>query len=215
MAYNESQQPRFAQAVARLHDIKGNPAPQITPEIGHNVELDQVSFSYELEALVGRRNCFAGITAPAGGAGVSSGVILIPGQNTLMVVTGVQVQKATAGFASIQIADPTTGFGGTTAASVAFFRDFRFGIPTTARPFTQAVTRLTGGLATGFVMKRVQLLANVWTQIPITPGLVISQPLASIFNRFGVFNETLNEAMDVMIDFYERSVVQSELVLPQ
>ena len=79
MAYNESQQPRFSQAIARLHDVKGNPAPQITPEIGHGVTLDQVSFGYELEVLTGRRNCFAGISAPANGVGVSSGVILVTG----------------------------------------------------------------------------------------------------------------------------------------
>lgn len=216
MAYNESQQPRFAQAVARLHDVKGNPAPQITPEINHEIGLDQVSFSYELEALTGRRNCFCGITAPAIAA-VSSGVRLAPGNNTIFVVTGVQVNKATAGFVSVQVADATSAFTGTWAGSFCFFRDTRFGLLASARPFTVANTHLTGGLPAGSsVLKRVQVAAGIWTSIPIVPGYVIAQTVQPTINaQFGVFNETLNEALDVMIDFYERAAVQSELVLPQ
>jgi len=216
MAFNESQSPRFAQAVARLHDVKGNPAPQITPEINHGVTLEQVSFGYEFEALVSRRNIFVGITGQAQGAGISSGVVIQPptGNNsTILVVTGVQVNKATAGFVQCQVADGS--FGGTFAPSFTFFRDRRFGAFASARPSTRAFTHLTGGLPTGNTVKRVQVLAGVWTQIPITPGLVIVNPDTTNFAGFGVFNETLNEALDVMIDCYERAISVSELNLPQ
>src|SRR5437667_7241097 len=163
MAYNESNAPRFAQAVARMHDIKGNPAPQVTPEISHSVTLEQVSFGYELEILTGRRNCFAGITAPAIAA-VSSGVLLqVPtGANFIAVVTGVQVQKAVAGFVSIQFDNVAPA--GTYATSFAFFRDMRMGPTGSARPSTQALTHLTGGLPGGVVLKRVFLPANTFVQ---------------------------------------------------
>lgn len=215
MAYNESQQPRFSQSIARLHDVKGNPAPQITPEISHGVTLEQTDFATELAALIGRRNCFAGITAPAAGAGISSGAILVPGQNIICVITGVQVNKATAGFVSVQLSDVGFPFGGTTLASFTFFRDSRLGPMLTARPATTAATRATGALPAAVVVKRVQVAAGIWTQVPIAPGIVIVNPLATALNRFGVFNETLNEAVDVMVDFYERVASPSEIVLPQ
>jgi len=40
------------------------------------VTLEQVSFGYEFEALVSRRNIFVGITGQAQGAGISSGVVI-------------------------------------------------------------------------------------------------------------------------------------------
>lgn len=216
MAYNESQQPRFAQAVARLHDVKGNPAPQITPEIGHGVTLEQTDFATELAVLTGRRNIFVGVTAPAIAA-VSTGVLIQPSPNSIVVVTGVQVQKATAGFASVQVSDSSMGIVGTFATSFAFFRDTRLGLLLTGRPGIRVFTHLTGALPAAAVLKRVQLAANVWTQIPITPGYVMHIAGAGIIPLplFGVFNETLNEAMDVMIDCYERHASPSELTLPQ
>ena len=214
MAYNESQQPRFAQAVARLHDIKGNPAPQVTPEIGHNVELDQVSFSYELEALTGRRNCFVSVAPPAI-AGVSAGLVVRPAQNTLIVVTGLAIEKAVAGFIQVQFASASLGFVGTFATSVAFFRDSRWGDPQTARPSVSVFTHLTGALPLATQFRRVFIPVNTFTPIPINPGIVMANDLPTVLNSFGVFNETLNEAMEVYVDFYERQVSVSELKLPQ
>lgn len=213
MAYNETQAARFPQGIARLHDVKGNPAPQITPEISHGVTVDQVSTAWELEPLFGRRNCFAGITAPAIAA-VSAGVMLQAGPNMCFVVTGVQVQKAVAGQVSIQIENFTFA-GGTFSASFAFYRDTRFGPFVSARTMTKPFTHLTGGLPASPVVKRVNVPANTLVQIPITPGLVIVPISGSPTPVFGVFNETLNEAMDVMIDFYERPLSPSELILPQ
>jgi len=214
VSYNESQQPRFSQAIARLHDVKGNPAPQITPEINHSIQLDQTSFSYELEALLGRRNCFVAVSAPAIAA-VSAGLIIKPAQNTLIVITGLAIEKAVAGSIQVQLASASLGFSGTFATSFAFFRDSRWGDPQIARPSSSIGTHLTGGLPLATQFRRVFIPANSFTVIPIVPGIVIAQEAANQPNIFGVFNETLNEAMEVYVDFYERQVGVSELKLPQ
>lgn len=213
--FNESNQGRFNQFIARLHDIKGNPAPQVEPEIGHNVQIAGTNIGHELDAVVGVRNCFAGITAPARGVGVGSGVVLQPGSGSIVVVTGIQFNKATAGFVSVQVTDLTAVFGVTLAASFCFFRDNRLGPYSAARPSTAALTQLTGVLPSGNVFKRIeQPVAGAFTSVEFKPGLVLVQSTPAKV-AFGVFNETLNEAIDVMIDFYERAASPSELVLPQ
>lgn len=217
--FNESLEARFAGAIARLHGMKGpgSPAPQVSPEITHAVQLEQTSFTWELEALIGRRNLFVGITGPAI-AGVSAGVRILPPTNGICVITGIQVNKPTAGIIQVQL-DDFGGFGGTFAASFIFFRDTRLGNSQTARPGSKAATRLTGGLPGGTIIKAVQVAANVWTQIPIQPALVISNPspggAASGGASMGVFNATLAETLDVMIDCYERALSPAELQLPQ
>ena len=216
--FNESLEPRFSQAIGRLHGIKGNPAPQVTPEIAHGVTLEQTSFSYELEALTQRRNAFAGITAVAG-AGVAGGVLLqLSTPGVVLVVIGVQVNKPTAGFISVQIDDAVPS--GTFTASLNFYRDNRWGRFATARPATKAFTHQTGALPTSVVVKRVQVAANAWTQIPILPGIVLTPlvaPAAGVAPNvnFGVFDETLAETIDVMVDFYERPISPQEANLAQ
>jgi len=224
--FNESLEARFAGAIARLHGMKGpgSPAPQVSPEIAHAIQLEQTSFTWELEALIGRRNLFVAVTAPAIAA-VSAGIRLIPPGNGILVVTGVQVNKPTAGFVQVLIDDFNAApFGGTYAASVVFFRDTRWGNSQTARPGTQAATHLTGGLPVGPpAVKRVGVAANTFTQIPISPAIVLANPSpGAVFVQgsfrpaiFGVFSETLNETLDVMVDCYERGLSPAELQLPQ
>lgn len=214
MSYNESQQPRFSQAIARFHDVKGNPAPQITPEINHSIQLDQTSFTYELEALTGRRNCFVSVAPPAI-AGVSAGLILTPAVNTIIVIIGLAIEKAVAGFVQAQFASASLGFVGTFANSFAFFRDSRFGDPQIARPSASVLTHLTGVLPLATQFRRAFIPANSFTTIPILPGIVLANDAPNTPNRFGVFNETLSETLEVYIDFYERPVSASELRLPQ
>jgi len=212
MAYNESQQPRFSQAIARLHDVKGNPAPQITPEIGHSITLEQTPNQLDLVVLTGRRPCWAGVTCVAG-AGVSAALVLRVAPNVILTIERIQVNKPTGGFVSVQVQD--TGIASLTA-SVAFFRDRRLGLYANNRPSTLPFTKQTGGLAGGNVYKRAQILANVCTDIG-SNGLVLVRdqgPAAQIVD-FSVSNETLAETFDVMVEFNERPASISELVLPQ
>lgn len=213
--FNESNQGRFNQLIARLHDIKGNPAPQVEPEIGHNVQIAATNIDHSLDALVGLRNCFAAVTGPAQGVGISSGVDLNAASATIVQIYGVQVNKATAGFVSVQYDDIGSFTGTFSAVNGTFFRDTRFGKVGAAKPATKAFVRATGGLPASTVFKRVQVAAGLWTPIPFNPAFVIAWAPGTPQIQFGVFNETLNEALDVMIDFSERAASPSELALPQ
>lgn len=193
-------QSRYIEGLSRL---TGEESPEVIPP---GLILEDASNHDELAFLKRERICFAGITAPAIAA-VSAGVVLQQQVNGLFVVTGVQVQKAVAGQVSIQV-ENGSNFSGTLAASFAFFRDTRWGPFATARPFAKAFTHLTGGLPASNVLKRVFVPANTWVQIPLLVVMAGVTP-----NVFGVFNETLNEAMDVMIDFYEREVRPEELII--
>lgn len=198
-------QSRYIEAIARL---TGEENVEVIPP---GILLEDFSNHDELSFLKRERLCFAGITANAGGAGVSSGVVLrAPANNAVLVITGAFVQKATAGFASAQVID--TGFGNL-VASFAFFRDNRWGPYATARPTTKPFTHTTvGGLPAGNVVRRVQLAAGIFTDLKL-PTLILADPNNAGGIQFGVFNETLNEAMDVMIDFYEREARPEELIL--
>jgi hypothetical protein len=200
-------QSRYAELVQRLTGGE----PDLVPP---GLQLEDASDHEELAFLKRERLCYLAASLLAQGAGIASGVQLRPTQvstdlpKILTVITGVQLQKAVPGNVSIQTADPT-GFGGsfTTIQGNTFLRDERWGAFATARPTTRAYLHATGGLPAQNLFKRVFLPANTFVNVPLV------QPLIFVTGLFGVFNETLNEAMDVMIDWYEREARPEELTL--
>jgi len=214
--FNESNQARFSLGIARLHDIKGNPAPQVAPELAHGIELEQGNFATELDALVGRRNAYTAVSLPAVGVGISSGLVLSLSQfGILVVVTGIQVNKPTAGNVFVGLSD-TGAFPGTFAASFGFYRDSRWGPVLSTKPAVPVLTHATGGVPVTGGFKRVAVQAGVFTDVLFKPALVLLRlPTNPAAVQFGVFNETLNETMDVMIDWYERAASPSEIILAQ
>ena len=220
--FNESLEARFNGAIARMHGMKGPgaPAPQVSPEISHAIQLAQTNIADDLDALVGVRNLIISVAAPAIAA-VAAGLRVTPPRGGLLVITGVEVSKVTAGFIGFGYDDVFAGgisFNGTFSPSIAQFRDSRLGKSQTATPGTKVETHLTGAFPTiPAQIRRAWVQANTELYIPIRPGLVMaSGPSGSNINAvFGIFNETLNEQLIVQLDAYERTLSPAELQLPQ
>jgi hypothetical protein len=201
-------QSRYAELVQRLTGGE----PDLVPP---GLQLEDASDHEELAFLKRERLCWLAASLLAQGVGIASGVMLRPTQiqtdpaKILTVITGVQLQKAVAGNVSLQTADTSTAFGGsfTTIQGNTFLRDDRWGLTATTRTSTRAFLHATGGLPAQNLFKRVFLPANTFVAVPFVHPLILTTGV------FGVFNETANEALDVMIDWYEREARPEELTL--
>jgi len=201
-------QSRYIELITRLTGLEGR--PDLVPP---GLVLEDASNHDELAFLKRERICFAAVgVQPA--VGVSSGLVITPAANTLTIVTAISVSKATAGFVQILLSDANEFTN--LVASFGFFRDTRSGLLAVARPSTLVSVHSTaGGLPVSPGYRRVGVAANITTFVPISP--IVLKGTVGIINvnavRLGVFNETLNEQLDVGVDWYERGVEPEELVL--
>src|SRR5437773_7916632 len=88
--YNESLVGRFNKLITQLHGIKGPgaPAPQVTPEIGHNVILENDRFEHR---YLGGVNSYEAVGFTAAGVALNGAVGLRnpTGSGALVVVRGI------------------------------------------------------------------------------------------------------------------------------
>lgn len=202
---------RYDELIARLSGHGGSPAYVV------NIENDPP----ELAILKKAKLAFTSVQVAAGGAANASGLVVQGVQGVLTVITAINIFKATAGTISISLW-PTLAPGPVILSgltqSFAFFREARFGVNTTnstaTRVFTKANTPFIGTADLGVGYRRLPVLANTFTPIPISPIVLTSLtagPAAGAVGQVSVYNETLNEAITVMVDFYERAARIEEL----
>jgi hypothetical protein len=207
--FNESQVARFNRQISRLHGIKGPgaPAPQVSPEIIHDVTLENDRFENRILGGTNSYMIHLGLSAPGAGLNGGSGLLNPTGSNVLAVLTAIGTsgsQVAASTFRWFLRAQSATGV---TASQSIPGVDTRAGIVVSSAVRIETLAN-NGPLGTFAVLAlQVPPAANGGAPNIVRPAGIV---LAPGFELLGWNITTQNVGTEWLYEWYERALEPSE-----
>jgi hypothetical protein len=203
--FNETLEGRFNKLIQSLHGVKGHtPAPQITPEIGHHIILEDDRVEYHF--LAGSTRYSSGRVVLLANAGFFGLIEFVNPANsgTLAVIEHLFVAPAVAGDAFIITL---------TGAAIATSPAFSFPLDTRESPTKQsALTNfINNSTLVGVSGNQVEIVATGAVSVDVeciaAQGIVLAPG-----GRLCVFGNVANQAVRATLIHRERAVSRDELI---
>jgi hypothetical protein len=200
--FNETLAGRFNEMIRRLHQMKSTPAPQIAPEIGHEIVLE----SDRPEWLVlqgGFPWAMRQVVAAAVGNFSHAGIRNPTGSGLLVVVTNIEISNS--GGVSQQYNLKTRPQAAINSTSTSFFRDSRRGFgggcPVLVLGDNTGVSSLGNG-----PLEQISVLAGQGTDFFVSAPYILSPGFELL-----VVPSAVNQLIDASFAGYARQVSPEEL----